>query len=261
MSTHFTGFTSVYRASLFRVLLFNSLLVSALLIATPSVFADHDHHQKVSTIRVSGEGEVAIAPDIAAITVGVVREAKTARAALTANNSAMTKVLAAMKAQGIADKDLQTSGFNISPRYYYPPREKNLPQKPPKIVGYTVTNNLSVRIRDLEKVGEILDQVVTLGVNTGGNIQFMNDDPKAVLKQARKAAMADAIDKAQTLAGAAGVNLGKILEISENSRIPRPVPMAKARFAAQAMVEDSVPVASGENTYHVTVNVNWEIEQ
>lgn len=238
---------------------FSVLMFSALMVVSP--FAASSHHERLSTINVMGEGKVAIAPDIAAISVGVVREAKTARAALTANNNAMAKVLDAMKAQGIASKDLQTSGFNISPRYYYPPREKNHQQKPPKIVGYTVSNNLSVRIRDLKKVGEVLDQVVTLGVNSGGNIQFLNDNPKQVLKQARKAAMADAIEKAKTLADAAGVSLGKILEISENSRSPRPMPMARGKFAAEAMMADSVPVASGENTYHVTVNVNWEIDQ
>ncbi|PCJ91335.1 MAG: hypothetical protein COA46_07725 [Porticoccaceae bacterium] len=238
---------------------FTTILFSTLMLV--SSLAISDHHERIATIHVTGEGEVAIAPDMAAISVGVVREGKTARAALTANNNAMVKVLEAMKAEGIANKDLQTSGFNISPRYFYPPREKNHQQKPPKIVGYTVSNNLAVRIRDLEKVGGILDRVVTLGVNSGGNIRFMNDNSKQVLKQARKAAMADAIDKAETLADAAGVDLGRILEISENSRSPRPMPMARAKFRTEAMMADAVPVAGGENTYHVTVNVNWEISQ
>ena len=238
---------------------FLTVLFFSLMLMSP--FAASEHHERMFTIQVVGEGEVAIAPDIAAISVGVVREGKTARAALTANNTAMSKVLGAMKVEGIADKDLQTSGFTIAPRYFYPPRENNQQQKPPTIVGYTVSNNLSVRIRNLEKVGEIMDLVVTLGVNSGGNIQFLNDNPKQVLRQARTAAMADAIDKAKTLADAAGVDLGKIVEISEHSRSSRPTPMAKGRFAAEAMMADSVPVASGENTYHVTVNVNWEIDQ
>lgn len=238
---------------------FLTVLFFALMLMSP--FAASEHHERIFTIQVVGEGEVAIAPDIAAISVGVVKEAKTARGALTANNTAMSKVWGAMKVKGIADKDLQTSGFTISPRYFYPPRENNQQQKPPTIVGYTVSNNLSVRIRDLEKVGEILDLVVTLGVNSGGNIQFMNDNPKQVLKRARQAAMADAIDKAKTLADAAGVDLGRILEISENSSSPRPMPMARGKFAAEAMIAEAVPIASGENTYHVTVNVNWEISQ
>lgn len=238
---------------------FTTALFSVLLIFSP--FAVSSDHERLSIIHVTGEGEIAVPPDIAAISVGVVRESQTARAALTANNNAMAKVLEAMKAQGINDKDLQTSGFNISPRYHYPPREKGHQQKPPKIVGYTVSNNLSIRIRDLEKLGKIIDQVVTLGVNSGGNIKFMNDNPKAALKQARKAAMADAVNKGQTLADAAGVNLGRILEISENSHSPRPVTIARGQFVSESMMADAVPVASGENTYHVSVNVKWEIDQ
>jgi hypothetical protein len=189
-----------------------------------------------------------------------VREAKTARAALTANSEAMAKVLAAMQTKGIQDKDLQTSNFNISPRYYYPPHKNGQERKPPSITGYTVSNNLAICIRDLNSVGEILDQVVTLDVNTGGNIQFANDNPKQAIVAARKAAMKDAIEKANTLANAAGVKLGKILSITENSRGGRPVPMMKARFAAEAMA-DSVPVAAGENSYSVTVSIEWEIDQ
>jgi uncharacterized protein YggE len=174
----------------------------------------------------------------------------------------MSKVLKALKLQGIAAKDIQTSGFNISPRYYYPPKNDSHEQKPPTIVGYQVSNNLTVRIRDLTKVGNILDLVVTLGVNTGGNIQFTNDDPKQALKEARKAAMADAMDKAETLIDAVGADLGRILDISENSRMPRPMPMAKAQFRGGAMMADAaVPVEGGENVYSVTVNVNWEIDQ
>ena len=235
-----------------------AVLVMASVMASPSVASEQS---RPPSIRVSGEGELAIAPDIAEIRMSVVRESKTARAALNANNDAMAKVFAAMQAQGIADRDLQTSNFNISPRYYHPPRGENQPQLPPKIIAYVVSNTLSVRIRDLESVGKVLDQAVSLGVNSGGNIRFMNDKPKTALKQARRAAMEDAIDKANTLAAAAGVALGDILEISESSHSPRPTPMARAQFATEAMMADAVPIARGENTYRVTVNVSWEIDQ
>jgi hypothetical protein len=216
--------------------------------------------ERLSTISVSGMGETAIAPDIAMVNAGVVREAKTARDALTSNSEAMAKVLAAMQAEGIADKDLQTSNFSISPRYYYPPHKKGQERKPPSITGYTVSNSLAIRIRDLTSVGEILDQVVTLGVNTGGNIQFANDNPKQAITIAREAAMKDAIEKANTLANAANIKLGKILSITESSRSARPMPMMKASFVAEAM-SDAMPVAAGENSYSVIVNVEWEIDQ
>lgn len=239
-----------------------TVLFSFLMGVSPAALSNHDHDGHISTIRVVGTGEVSIAPDIAMLNLGVVRDGKTAREALSANNGAMSKVLKALKLQGIAAKDIQTSGFNISPRYYYPPKNDNHEQKPPTIVGYQVSNNLTVRIRDLTKVGNILDLVVTLGVNTGGNIQFTNDDPKQALKEARKAAMADAMDKAETLIDAVGADLGRILDISENSRMPRPMPMAKAQFRGGAMMADAaVPVEGGENVYSVTVNVNWEIDQ
>ncbi|MDA4633629.1 SIMPL domain-containing protein, partial [Escherichia coli] len=107
----------------------------------------------------------------------VLQEKPTAREALTANNETMAKVLDAMKKAGIAERDLQTSGFNIDPRYVYPDNKQGQPPQAPKIVGYAVSNSLSVRVRDLKKVGEILDQSVTLGVNQGGNLTFTNDKP------------------------------------------------------------------------------------
>ncbi len=210
-------------------------------------------------IIVTGEGEAAIAPDTAVLSLVVMEEKPTAREALTANNESMAKVLDGMKKAGIADRDLQTSGFNIEPRYVYP-ENKDGKQQPeaPKIVGYAVSNSLSVRVRDLKKVGEILDQSVSLGVNQGGNLVFTNDKPDAILEEARKKAVASAISKAKTLSTAAGVELGKIVQISEQSRNPRPMPMAQSKM--MAMAADSVPVAAGENTYNVTVDVTFELK-
>jgi uncharacterized protein YggE len=211
-------------------------------------------------ITVTGEGEAAAAPDTAIISLVVMEEKPTAREALTANNEAMAKVLDGMKKAGIADRDLQTSGFSIDPRYVYPDNKDNTqPPQAPKIVGYAVSNSLTVRVRDLKKVGEILDQSVTLGVNQGGNLSFTNDKPDAILEEARKSAVANAIAKAKTLTQAAGVELGKVIEISEQSFAPRPMPMGRAKMMAAAPA-DSVPVATGENTYNVTVNVTFEIK-
>ena len=210
-------------------------------------------------ITVSAQGEVVAAPDMAIIKLGVVEEAKTARAALTANSAAMKKVLAAMTSQGIADRDLQTSDLTITPKYYYPP-VTNGERKPPVITGYTVSNTIAVRIRELAAVGTILDQAVSLGVNSSGGIQFTNADPSTLYTQARQRAMQQAIAKASTLTEAAGVDLGQLLTISESSH-RRPQPMAKAHFAAMEVAADSVPIAGGENTYQVTVTVSWAIDQ
>lgn len=221
-----------------------------------AAFADETPRPR---IIVTGEGEAAVAPDTAIVSLVVLEEKPTAREALTANNESMAKVLDGMKKAGIADRDLQTSGFNIEPRYVYPEnKDGKQPPEAPKIVGYAVSNSLSVRVRDLKKVGEILDQSVSLGVNQGGNLTFTNDKPEAILEEARKKAVANAISKAKTLSGAAGVELGKVVEISEQSYNPRPMPMAQGKM--MAMAADSVPVAAGENTYNVTVNVTFELK-
>ena len=102
---------------------------------------------------------------------------------------------------------------------------------------------------------------MTLGVNQGGNIQFTNDDPSAAINEARKDAVKDAIEKAKTLTDAAGVELGRIALISEQHRTPSPVPLMKAQRSFQESADASVPVASGENQYSVTVNVNFELKQ
>lgn len=198
---------------------------------------------------------------MAVVSVGVLREAETAREALNLNNQAMGAVLAAMKDTGIEERDLQTSGFSIQPRYFYPKRKSNGEQPAPKITGYVVNNNLTIRIRVLEETGLILDRVVTLGVNTGGNIQFTNSDTDSLLKKARADAVRNALEKAQTLTSAAGVGLGKISSINESSRAPRPIGVAQARSLAVQEDAGNVPIASGENEYRVTVQISWEIDQ
>lgn len=211
-------------------------------------------------ITVSGQGTVSIAPDMAVLTLTVSREAETAREALDANSLAMKDVLDAMKDEGIKDKDLQTTGFSIQPRYVYPGSSPGGERKPPKIVAYTVRNSLNVRVRDIADVGKILDASVTLGVNEGGNIMFTNADPADAIKQARIKAVKDAMDKAETLASAAGVDTGDILQISEQSFNPRPVPMARAEMSL-AKSADAVPVAGGENSYTVNVTIEFAIDQ
>jgi uncharacterized protein len=216
-----------------------------------------DHRASIS---VSASGKAALAPDIATLQLTVLREGPTAREALTANNAAMAEVLAAMKTFGIEDRDLQTSGFSINPMYTYPKADE--PQTPPKIVGYQVQNGLAVRVRDLAKLGEVLDEAVSLGVNSGGNVVFGNDNPDEALQTARVSAMKNAVGKAKVLVEAAGATLGPIMSISENFEAPFPQPiMAKAMMSDMAAAPESVPVAGGENLYSVTVNVTFEIKQ
>jgi len=236
------------------------LLASTMFILISGTVCWADESNPLPHILVTGQGSVDVAPDMAVLTLTVTREADTARAALDANSAAINDVLAAMQAEGIEARDLQTSGFSIQPRYIYPPQKSSAEREPPRIAGYTVRNSLTVRVRDIGAVGVILDISVTLGVNEGGNIMFTNEDPSAAITQARIKAMKDAMAKAKTLAEAAGVKTGRLLEISEQSYSPRPVPMARAEMS-MARSADSVPVAAGENTYKVTVNVSYAIDQ
>lgn len=213
-------------------------------------------------IIVTGQGSASVAPDMAVLDLTVTREADTAQAALKAGSAAMAEVLAAMKKAGLAERDLQTSGFSIQPRYSRPTSRSASETDVPRIVGYTVRNALSVKVRDIDEVGIILDKSVSLGVNEGGNINFTNDDPSATVTEARIQAMKDAASKATTLAEAAGVKVGKILEISEQSYYPRPVAASMMRMsAADSYTSEAVPIAAGENTYNVTVNVSYAIDQ
>ncbi len=226
----------------------------------PAAAQENHMTKQPARIAVTGEGKMNSAPDMAILNLTVLRDAETAREAMTANNEAMAKVLEAMKKAGVEERDLQTSGINIQPRYVYPDDKNGL--KEPKISGYSVSNSLSVRVRDLAKVGNVLDESVTLGVNQGGDLTFVNDNPASTINEARKRAVADAIAKAKTLADAAGVGLGRVVEINEQSRPPMPMPIARqAKMMSAAAPEDSVPVAAGENSYNVSVNVVFEIKE
>ena len=215
--------------------------------------------QAISRINVTGEGRINLAPDIATLDMGVVSEAETAQQALEDNNIRMASVIASMKEAGVTARDLQTSNFNIQPRYVYDQPRQGEEQKPPRIVGYTVSNSLLVIVRDLAKVGEILDRSIGLGVNSGGNIRFGNDDPGQVVSEARVKAVSDARARAETLVGAAGARLGRIIEINETTF--HPMPMGKGRMMADAAMAESVPIERGENTYTVAVTISWEIMQ
>lgn len=208
-------------------------------------------------ISVTGEGEHSMRPDMALLSFSVMRQAQTAREALTANNEAMAQVIAALKADGIEDRDLQTAGIQINPRYEYPTGPDGSQRQVMK--GYEVSNTLTVRVRDVQKTGAILDEVVSLGVNQGGGISFTNADPASAIETARREAVRDAVAKARTLAQAAGVELGPILEITEMTSRPQPMPYMAAKMRAEAA--DAVPVEAGENSYRVEVTMSFGITQ
>ena len=240
-----------------RTVLMTALLALPLAAAVPAFAQEMKPREPV--ISVTGDGESSVAPDMAIVNFAVVKQAKTAREALDENNKAMNDVLAALKSGGIAERDLQTSGFSIQPQYNYP-QPVDGQQQQPQLIGYQTINSVTVRLRDLAKLGAVIDQSVSLGINQGGDIQFTNDKPDAVIEEARKAAVADAVKRAKTLSEAAGVKLGRILEINENVPRAMPQPVYRATMMKEAS-DAAVPVQSGENNYNVSVTVTFAIEQ
>ncbi|HKQ94963.1 MAG TPA: SIMPL domain-containing protein [Aestuariivirgaceae bacterium] len=206
------------------------------------------------TLTLTGTGEMRARPDTAVVTLGVMSRADTARQALTANNAAMTAILASLEGAGIAAKDIQTSNFSVNPVYDY----DNSGGKPPRITGYDVSNQLVVTVRKLADLGSILDEAVSKGSNQIYGISFTIDDPDSLEDEARKSAVQDATRKAKLYAEAAGVTLDSILSISEQvTRPPQPVYMKAQRMEAAA--DASVPVAEGEQSVSIDVAMTWTI--
>lgn len=209
------------------------------------------------TITITGEGEVSAAPDIAYVETGVVTEGKTAAEALAANTEAMNEVFKGLEEAGIEKKDMQTSQFSVYPVYEQVKPEENRPHTP-KIGGYRVQNQLTVTVRDLTKLGGILDQVVSLGSNQLSGIRFSIDKPEPLVNEARKNAVKNALEKAKLYAGAAGVALGEIMSISENgTSMPQPYYAKDMMMRAEA---SSVPVAAGEQTLSASVTLVIKID-
>lgn len=231
--------------------LMTTLAVLALVSAAPATRAADE----TGRITVTGEGMVAAAPDMAIISVGVVKTAPTARQALDDANKALSDAIAGLKAKGIEPKDLQTSGFSVSPQFDYSGKNGTAP----KLTGYQVSNMLTVRVRDLSALGKVLDDAVTDGINSGGSLSFTNSKLKDLVAQARNAAVSDAIAKARALTEAAGVSTGDILSISEDAQTPPPVPMVRMAMAKEAA--DSVPVEAGESEYHARITMTFAIDQ
>jgi hypothetical protein len=223
----------------------------AVAIAAGTLLAAPARAQSVApaTISVTGEATVSVPPDQAEINGGVTTEAKTAHEASDANNVAMGKVLLGLKGVSIAEKDIQTSQLSLQPQ--------NAPNHagPPLIIGYRATNRVTIRVRDVTKVANVIDMLVGAGANDIGGISFIVSTASKLLDDAREQAMADARRKAEIYAKAAGVTLGSPLSISEEGS-PGPMPFRKMVGGMAA----SAPVAQGEETLAVTVNVTWAIK-
>lgn len=208
------------------------------------------------TISVTGTGRIVISPDVADLRVGVAATKPTVKAARQTAAESMTKVVAALKKLGIDDKDIQTTILSLQPVYDY-----SNGTNPPRLTGYTLTNSVAVTVRNLDKVGDAIDDSLAAGATTFDGVTFRVDDQAKAEAQARDAAMVQAKAKADTLAKAAGVSIVGVASISETSApIPYPI-YSGALNAAGAAADKSVatPVETGTNEVTVTVAVSYLI--
>ena len=208
------------------------------------------------TLSVTGTGMVIMTPDIAYINIGVHTEKTTASDAVAENTTQTQQVVAAVKAAGIDPKDIQTTNFSIYPNTQFDPQTNQ------KIgTTYVVDNTVNVTVRQLDKLGDLLDATVKAGANSVNSIQFDVFDKSKALKQARDLAMKDAQTQAQELAATAGITLGPVQTISFYNSVPTPTTQTFGKGGgAVAEAAAPVPIQTGQMTLTVTVNAAYEIK-
>ncbi|MCJ0826020.1 SIMPL domain-containing protein [Luteimonas sp. 50] len=216
--------------------------------SAPAAFAGSDG----TLLSVSAQAEARRVPDVATISAGVVTQAADANAAMRANAVQMDKVMAAIRAAGIAERDIQTSGVNLNPQYRY------VENQAPAITGYQASNTVNLKVRDIARLGKVLDALVASGANQVNGPSFEIDQPETAYDEARRAALDKARARASMYAETLGMRVRRIVSISEGGGFqpPMPVPMmAMARGKAEA----DTAVSPGETTLAANLDVVFEL--
>jgi hypothetical protein len=208
-----------------------------------------------TTLSLSAESNVKMAPDLATISAGVITLQRTAKGAMEENAKRMTAVFGAIRAAGVADRDMQTSGVTLAAQYDYQPNQR------PRITGYQATNTVTIRMRDLNAVGPVLDALVTQGANQINGPTFGLDNPDAALDKARTEAMGKAMRRAELYAKAAGLRVSRVVSITESGGYspPQPIMMARMAMASADAGAPETQVAPGEVTLNASVSVVFEL--
>jgi uncharacterized protein YggE len=201
-------------------------------------------------LSVSAQAEASRVPDVASLSTGVVTQAADANAALRANAAQMARVMAAIRAAGINEKDVQTSGINVNPQYRYAENQ------PPSITGYQASNTVSIKVRDVGRLGQVLDALVASGANQVNGPSFEIDQPEAVYDEARRAALDKAQRRAEMYAKSLGMRVRRIVSISEGVGFAQPMPMMKAMAMDS---RESSPVSPGQTTLSASLDVVFEL--
>ncbi|WP_374629720.1 SIMPL domain-containing protein [Pannonibacter indicus] len=253
------------RSALSRQLAFSRAAALALVLplglaavstALTPAFAQEAAVKNERFITVQGSGSVSAVPDKATLSGGVTTDAETAADALASNSKALNAVLVALKDAGVEAKDIQTSNFSVQPRYG--DYTKSGPSGLPKIEGYQVSNTVSVRVNDLERLGPLLDTMVTSGANTINGINFEVTGANEKRDAAREAAVTDARRKAELFAKASGAKLGRVMSMSEGGD-GGVRPMYRMATMAMEAAPAPAPVMAGEETLYASVTIVYEL--
>ena len=236
--------------------LFAALLITAAVSAAPAagqVTTELAQPITGTRVDVSATGEVTRIPDVAIISAGVVTRSTSASGAIQENAQRMERVIAALKSAGVADRDIQTTAINLNPEYRYAENQ------PPELVGYTASNQLTIRFRDIRSSGRILDALVAQGANQINGPTMTIDQPEAALDEARANAVAMGRRRAELYARALGKRVTRVISVSESGGHypPPPMPMAERAMAVQAADTKIVP---GEQKLQVTLAMVFELQ-
>jgi uncharacterized protein YggE len=239
-----------------RIALIGAILLAGAAIAPAAAAQQANITQTITGTRldISATGEVSRVPDVAVITAGVVSRSATATGALQDSASRMSQVLAALKKAGVADRDVQTSNVSLNPEYRYPQDQA------PQLVGYTASNSVTVRFRDIRNSGKILDALVREGANQINGPDLVVDKPEAALDEARAKAIAIGRARADLYARSLGMRVARVVSVSESVSYPAPPPMpmyARAEVISGTLATKVVP---GEQKLQVNLSMVFELQ-
>lgn len=213
---------------------------------------DADALFHATTLSIAASGDVKALPDKATISLGVLTTAPTAAQAMADNAGRMTQVIAALRRQGLEGKDVQTSGVNLGAQYDYQPN------KPQRLIGYQASNQVTVTVHDVARLGPALDAATAAGADSINGVSFGIEHPEALEDQARLNAVQALQARAQLYAGAAGYRVGRLVSLSESGG-SQPMAYAAKMVTVQAVRLAPTPVEAGELTVHVEVSGLYEL--
>lgn len=209
-------------------------------------------------ITVSGIGKKYVKPDLALINFSVVTDKATVSEAMEENTQKMNEVIKSLENLKVTSKDIQTTNFDLHPRYEWRDKDKIFPSGRRVLVGYEVNQTLQVKVRDLSKVGAVIDQASQAGANQIGSFQLTFDHPEELEAQVRLQAIRRARQNAQSLANQLGVHLGKVINVSFGGTIPQPLRMSGVLYKAEA--GESPQIQTGQNLIQVTAHITYQID-